>query len=110
VDEFLMSLQALTVVKISGVSSFSATPGHFYRVDTSSGNVNANLPAVSGTDGTSWLIVKKISSDANVVNVNANGSENMNGSSGPNVLSGNNQSHQFIPNTPSFYGTGWFSW
>ena len=106
----MASLIALTVVYITGVSSFSCQPGHFYRVDASAGAVTAQLPSFTDTHSTDWLIVKKSDSSANKVNVTPHSGEKMNGSTGPNQLTGHNQSRMYMPNTPSFFGSGWMSW
>lgn len=105
----MSSLNALTVVHITGVSSFTAAPGFFYRVTTSGGNVAANLPAVASTDQNSWLIIKNLDG-TNVVNVNPHGSELINDSNTQHTVSGSNQSLQYMPNTPSSYAAGWVSW
>jgi len=79
-------------------------------VDTSSGDVTANMPSYTDTHSTDWNIIKKISSDAHVINVTPHSGEKMNGSSSPNVITGSNQSRMYMPNTPSFFGNGWISW
>jgi hypothetical protein len=106
----MAALKALTIVKISGVTSFNVEPGYFYRVDTSSGDVDAKMPSYTTTTSSDWCIIKKSSSDAHVVNATPYSGEKMNGSSSPNTLSGYKQSHMFMPNTPSFFGSGWMSW
>jgi len=106
----MAALKALIMKEISGVTSFDVTPGYFYRVDTSSGDVTATMTSYSDTHSTDWNIIKKVSSDAHVINVKAASGEKMNGSSSPNVLSGFKQSHMYMPNTPSFFGLGWMSW
>lgn len=106
----MASLQALTIVYITGVTSFAATPGYFYRVDTSASNVTAQLPAVADTDSTDWLIVKNINGD-NIVNIKPASGEYIDYvQNGSNQLTGSNQSHQVMPGTPSWMGIGWFTW
>ena len=62
----MASLKALVVREISGVSSFTVEVGYFYRVDTSIGNVRANMPSYLDTHSTDWVIIKKSTSDGNI--------------------------------------------
>lgn len=85
----------------SPVSIVDADSGKLYSVDTSSGNVVFNLPAISGlTLSQPWVIgVKKSTNDANTVTINRNGTDVFDELDTSVVLSGYRQGRNLIPDT-----------
>lgn len=72
-------------------------------VDTTAGNVTVNLPTAVANSGKT-ITVKKVSSDGNVVNIDANGTETIDGSL-TTTLSSYQSSIQLISNGTNVYTT-----
>lgn len=109
----MSNLYALQIQHIAaGVNSFDAEPGFFYRVDTSGGDVTANLPLtkdVTDIPG-AWLIIKKVSTaDTNGVVVTPGAGELLN-LMASETISGVNQGHSYLPCLRASYEIGWISW
>lgn len=91
---------ATAITTVTGTSTLDATH-HTVNVNNSA-NVTINLPAASGCPGRIYFI-KKISNNAFTVSIDPNGSENIEGSSTPQVLGAYLNSF-----TIQSDGTGWW--
>lgn len=112
-------LRALQPYYVTGVSSFQATPGFFYRVDTSAGLVTAELCSTLACQGGDWLMLKNVGTNGNNLTVAAfvdsiaGYQELINGNATQTGI-GNGTAHVFLPFALSaaYSSTrnGWTSW
>lgn len=108
----MSQLCALRVYYVTGVTSFTAIPGVFYRVDTTAASVTANLPPAASCQPGDWVIFKNVSG-ANSVIVTAYASGNTQEYIDlitTNTLTAGQRRQYFPASAPGFYPTpGWSS-
>lgn len=110
----MSELKALRPVAITPTGRVFVVPNVIYLVDTSaySGNVTFLLPPSASCVPGDRMIIKKMTSDGNGINVTPWDTEFLNGDNNAKVIDTFRTSHTYIPGCPSSYGgkTGWVSW